>query len=284
MAKRKIEPIQEIRTFLEKPKEVFQQELEERVAKGNELMQKQIGTSDQYYQLSKDFNDWDDYNEELLKRSFNKTQNEYFQDYNDCAMMLGIDDVLYRRDTDSPTYKLYHLRKTIDLKTTVLSQLIVKLPLIAQDKSLSLKPTQEMGKSNKCFIIHGHNETKKLELARFLEVELKIETTILHEKPNIGRTIIEKFEDYSGVDFAVALWTADDEGKSKMESDLTDRARQNVIFETGYFIGKLGRKRVIVLYENSIEIPSDYLGVIFIRIADNWKNDLRREILAIYHQ
>lgn len=84
------------------------------------------------------------------------------------------------------------------------------------------------------------------------------------------------------MDFAVALWTADDDGKGKKESNLEDRARQNVIFETGFFIGALGRKNVVVLYENGVEIPSDYSGVIFIRLADNWKDDLRREVDAIY--
>ena len=76
-----------------------------------------------------------------------------------------------------------------------------------------------------------------------------------------GRTIIEKFENYSNVDFAVAIWTADDIGKAKNEEHLKDRARQNVIFETGFFIGKIGRQNVIVLYETGVEIPTDYSGV-----------------------
>ncbi len=74
----------------------------------------------------------------------------------------------------------------------------------------------------------------------------------------------------------------DDEGKSKTEADLKNRARQNVIFETGFFIGAIGRQNVIVLYEDGVDIPSDYSGVIFIRLADNWKDELRREVDAIY--
>lgn len=133
---------------------------------------------------------------------------------------------------------------------------------------------------NRGFVVHGHNDTKKLEVARFIENDLKRKAIILHEQVNKGRTIIEKFEDYSIVDFAVALWTADDDGKNKNETDLKNRARQNIIFETGFFIGKLGRQNVIVLHEDGVEIPSDYNGVIFIQLADNWKDNLRHQHLT----
>lgn len=135
---------------------------------------------------------------------------------------------------------------------------------------------------NKGFVIHGHNDTTKLEVARFIEKFVNKEAVILHEQPNKGRTVIEKFESNSEVDFAVALWTADDEGKAIKEEKLKSRARQNVIFETGYFVGKLGRNRVIILYEEGVEKPSDYHGVVYISLSANWKHDLRNEIEAIY--
>ena len=60
------------------------------------------------------------------------------------------------------------------------------------------------------------------------------------------------------------------------------RARQNVIFELGYFIGKLGRERVTVLKRGEVEIHSDYSGVIYHEIdnAETWKQQLRQELLA----
>jgi predicted nucleotide-binding protein len=136
--------------------------------------------------------------------------------------------------------------------------------------------------SNKVFIVHGRNQGIKEAVARFIE-KLDLEAIILHEKPSQGRTIIEKFSDYSDVHFAIVLLTADDIGKEKDSSEeLKPRARQNVIFELGYFIGKLSRSRVCALYEEGVEIPSDYQGVIFIPIDshERWKSDIVRELLA----
>jgi hypothetical protein len=135
---------------------------------------------------------------------------------------------------------------------------------------------------NKCFIIHGRDDARKWEVAWFVEKDLGKKTVILHEEANQGRTIIEKFEEHSIVDFAVAIWTGDDVGGLKDDVLQKPRARQNVVFETAYFIGKLGRKRVIVLYEEDVELPSDYSGVLFIKLSGNWKESLRKEIEAIY--
>ena len=135
---------------------------------------------------------------------------------------------------------------------------------------------------NSCFLIHGHNDSLKHEIARLIEKELNINVTILHEQSNRGKTIIEKFEANSDVDFAVALWTYDDEGKSKNDDNLTPRARQNVILETGYFFGRLGRDKVIVIHESGVEIPSDYHGILYISLKDNWKYILIKEIQDIY--
>lgn len=135
---------------------------------------------------------------------------------------------------------------------------------------------------NKCFLIHGHNDSLKNEIARFIEKEAGIEVIILHEQPNRGRTIIEKFEASTTVDFAIALWTNDDEGKAKSDNNLRSRPRQNVILETGFFFGRLGREKVIVLIMPEVEIPSDYSGMVYISLKNNWKHDLISEIKSIY--
>jgi predicted nucleotide-binding protein len=131
------------------------------------------------------------------------------------------------------------------------------------------------------FVVHGRNEACRETVARFLE-KLKLHPIILHEQPNKGRTIIEKFVDYSDVSFAVVLLTADDRGglsDTPFEKQ-EPRARQNVILELGFFLGRLGRDRVCALYEDGIEIPSDYDGVIFIPFdkAGAWRMLLAREI------
>jgi predicted nucleotide-binding protein len=137
--------------------------------------------------------------------------------------------------------------------------------------------------SNRVFIVHGHNDAVREAVARFLE-KLGLEVIILHEQPNKGRTIIEKFVDYSDVVYAVILLTADDIGniKGTMMENMKPRARQNVIFELGYFLGKLGRERVCALYEEGVEVLSDYSGVIYITIdAHNaWKLQLAKELKA----
>lgn len=137
-------------------------------------------------------------------------------------------------------------------------------------------------KANKVFVIHGHDEAARETVARFLE-KLGIEPIILHEKPNQGRTIIEKFEDNVDVDFAVVLLTPDDlGGVQSKNSELFPRARQNAIFELGFFIGRLGRKNVCVLKKHEVETPSDYSGVVYINLDDSggWMMNLTRELKA----
>jgi len=132
------------------------------------------------------------------------------------------------------------------------------------------------------FIVHGHDEAAELAVADFIR-KLDLTPVILHEQSNEGRTIIEKFEDHSDVGFAVILMTPDDVGSSVKEKDkLKPRARQNVILELGFFLGKLGRKRVCALYEEGVEIPSDYKGVLFVSMDNNngWKLSLAKEIKA----
>lgn len=136
--------------------------------------------------------------------------------------------------------------------------------------------------SSRVFLVHGHNNERKEAVARFLE-SLGLEPVILHEKPNAGRTIIEKFSDYADVQFAIVLLTADDEGKPKGTSGRGHfRARQNVILELGYFLGKLGRQQVCTLYESGVELPSDYAGVLFLPFdsAQEWRLPLLRELKA----
>jgi hypothetical protein len=119
---------------------------------------------------------------------------------------------------------------------------------------------------SKVFVVHGHDGATKAEVARFIE-KLGFEAIILHERPNKGRALITKFqEEAEDVGFAVVLMTADDVGKAKADPDLKPRARQNVVFELGFFIGALGPERVAALVEGDTELPSDYDGVVYIAL------------------
>ena len=130
------------------------------------------------------------------------------------------------------------------------------------------------------FVVHGRDEGACEKIARFLE-RLELKPVVLHEQPNEGRTIIEKFEDYTDVRFAVVLLTPDDIGRLQDGAgEFRPRARQNVIFEFGYFIGKLGREHVCALVQGDLERPSDYDGVLYIPLddSDGWKMRLVQEL------
>ncbi|WP_201777687.1 TIR domain-containing protein [Ornithinibacillus californiensis] len=134
----------------------------------------------------------------------------------------------------------------------------------------------------KVFIVHGHDNAAKQEVARFVE-RLGLEAIILHEQVNLGKTIIEKIEENTNVGFAIVLYTPCDEGKVKGTGDLKDRARQNVVFEHGYLIGKLGRERVSALVKGDIEKPNDISGVVYIDMDESggWKVPLFREMRSV---
>jgi len=137
--------------------------------------------------------------------------------------------------------------------------------------------------SRKIFIVHGHDDGARETVARFLE-RIGLEAVILHEQANQGRTIIEKVVASSDVGFAVVLLTPDDEGCAKGGKP-EPRARQNVLLELGYFIGRLGRDKVCALKRGTLEIPSDFAGVVWetMDINGGWKQALARELEAAGH-
>jgi predicted nucleotide-binding protein len=146
-----------------------------------------------------------------------------------------------------------------------------------QDVMMTPKPADR-----RVFIVHGHDDAPREAVARFLE-KAGFEAIILHERPNKGRTIITKFREESvGVGFAVVLMTPDDLGKAKGAPDLNLRARQNVVFELGFFIGVLGPERVVALVKDEIERPSDFDGVVYIDFDARgaWKQKLGVELQA----
>ena len=117
----------------------------------------------------------------------------------------------------------------------------------------------------KIFIVHGHDGNERYVLKDYLQNTLHYpEPVILSDKAGCGRVIIESFEvEAEHVGLVFALVTPDD-----LVNETSKRARQNVIFELGYFMGKLGRKsgRVIVLRKGDVDIPSDLDGILYISI------------------
>jgi predicted nucleotide-binding protein len=135
-------------------------------------------------------------------------------------------------------------------------------------------------KSRKVFVVHGHDEALRQAVARFLE-KLELEPILLDERPNEGRTVLQKFSDHSDVAFAVVILTPDDfGGKAGTATDKPNkRARQNVVFEFGYFLGKLGAASVCAIYHPEVELPSDLTGIAYVPAqGDGWKMRLGQEL------
>lgn len=134
--------------------------------------------------------------------------------------------------------------------------------------------------SSEIFVVHGHDEEVKQTVARFLE-RLHLQPIILHEQASRGRTLIEKLEAHADVGFAVILLTPDDLGRAQGEAQESPRARQNVIFEMGFFFARLSRHRVCAIYRG-VEVPSDIAGIAYLSYdhAGAWRVGLARELRA----
>ncbi|MFP3522845.1 TIR domain-containing protein [Pantoea agglomerans] len=207
---------------------------------------------------------------------------------------LGLTLLLIWKLGSEPNYAVqfsfdyfYVSNKIINNIHALTSQLIIPFIRDYKEYILSQGVTQTVLKSplsKKVFIVHGHDEGPREKVARFLE-RMGFEAIILHEQANRGRTVIEKVIEYGNVGFAVVLLTPDDEGCVKGGVPEA-RARQNVLLELGFFIGYLGREKVCALKKGTLEIPSDFAGVVWEIMDDynGWKQSLSRELEAAGHE
>ena len=171
----------------------------------------------------------------------------------------------------------------LECAQAVLDSMINEIDEFWEDESSGIRyPSTRSGtllNTREVFVIHGRDNGARQMVARFLE-KMDLTPVILDEESNQGQTIIEKFEKHAAVRFALALLTPDDIGSlCGEENNLKPRARQNVIFEFGYFIGRLGREHVCALTKGNVEIPTDYAGVLYIPLDDDggWKMRLVKE-------
>ncbi|EKN5950107.1 nucleotide-binding protein [Yersinia sp. 22-579] len=206
---------------------------------------------------------------------------------------LGLTLLLLVKLAEDPNYAVnfghhffYSGRKVIAGIHSMTSQLIIPFVRDYKNYIQSKGNSKTMLKPNfsrKVFIVHGHDDGARETVARFLE-RIGLEAIILHEQANQGRTVIEKVIANSDVGFAVVLLTPDDEG-CKKGGISEPRARQNVLLELGYFIGRLGREKVCTLKCGTLEIPSDFAGVVWepMDSGGGWKQKLARELEVAGH-
>jgi predicted nucleotide-binding protein len=140
---------------------------------------------------------------------------------------------------------------------------------------------RELGLLRRSFLLFTVTTKVPAKQLRGFFEQLEFEAVILHEQASQGRTIIEKIEAHGDVGFAVILLTPDDMGCIK-DSMPQPRARQNVLLELGYFVGRLGRSRVCALKRGDLEVPSDFGGVVYepFDAGGAWKQALCRELQA----
>lgn len=186
-----------------------------------------------------------------------------------------------------PEYHFYDPEISVDTLKFNLKKLMYKMISYNSKLSSSANPVEDDNKikmNNNVFIVHGHDNEAKQEMARTLE-KGGFKVIILHEQPDSGKTIIEKIEKYSDVSFAVVLYTECDIGRDKTSPQEKEkfRARQNVVFEHGYLIGKLGRDHVCALVKGQVETPGDINGVVYIPMDSGgaWKIQLAKNIKEV---
>jgi predicted nucleotide-binding protein len=248
--------------------------LDERIKKGRKIKASSVQSEEDMELARGEYQKWSDYNTELLKRMF--TSEDLAKEY---SRSIGVSVARFQ---PSLSMDLKDLHSDIDDKIQRLDSIAERLELIPLASSVSPPAARVSGPRarDQVFLVHGHDDAARESVARFLE-KLSLKPVILHEQANRGKTIIEKLEQHSNVNFAVVLLTADDEAR-KMNSTtpLKPRARQNVVLELGYFIGKLGREGVCALYGGEVEIPSNYLGVLFVPLdaGGAWKLKLAKEL------
>lgn len=279
MAQRKTTPqVQNVTPLLTISNADLKTAILERVDIGNELLKRDVNTEEEYEKLKRDYRLWSDYNFEYLKQVFNVAENEYRESYNQAGFhFLGQRGVVQNNPIQTQ-------KNLIKYKLEDLESLLAKSGLLKSQLSPNnLVNTSNLNKStamNEVFIVHGHDDLAKISTARFIE-KLGLRPIILHEQSNSGNTIIEKIEEYSNVGFGIVLYTQCDIGAKKgNENNLQPRARQNVVFEHGYLIGKIGRQNVCALVKGEVEIPNDISGIVYVKMDEDesWHLKLAKEL------
>lgn len=256
------------------PRSDVEKKIEQRIELGKELQSTEIRTEADLDLSRNNQKKWESYNTEYLNRCFDSAV--VSEEYSEVS---GWGTIFMNATLGQ---RIQGFREGVENKITKLESIYERLELIPEETTVVEAPRKTITENRKAvFIVHGHDEATKTQVARFIE-KLELEAVILHEQPNKGQTIIEKFEsNASKVGFAVVLLTPDDIGASKSSpDDVKGRARQNVILELGYFCGVLGRNNVCVLYKEDVEIPSDYVGVVYTPLdsSEGWHLKLAKEM------
>ncbi len=275
-------------TRLRRSREEARKQLTAGVDSGAALLNRarQSSTPESRNNVKAEYDRWSARNLELLRQLFTDTNAAFsFDTAGPASVVFDAGDYEFGGPGSGITDILQHdtLRKSLEQKLNNLRSVLEQLDLYgeppATQPETGTPPASSALASRKVFIVHGHDNALKQEVARLLE-RLKLEPIILHEMPNRGRLIFEKLEQHAAeVAFAVVLLTDDDLGEAKDKiATPKQRARQNVVLELGYFYGRIGRSKVFVLHRGVVDLPSDILGVVYTPYDGAWPLKLAREM------
>lgn len=246
------------------------------IQKGEALQKREVKNYNDTESLAEHFSAWDRTNEDILSRIFDGTK--YAEDYKHSVAIYfegheWQDDVQrYRTWTNG---YLAYLRSLLENVLPMMAALNT-VPSIASSNRGAVSPSEKTGH---VFIVHGHNHLQREEV-RVVLLRLELQPIVLDEEAAAGQTLIEKLENHAHrAEYAIVLFTADDLGQAKDADRLTPRPRQNVLYELGFFHGKLGRPRVCLLLEKGVDPPSDLEGLVYISLNEkDWSLKLAKEL------
>jgi len=249
------------------------EKIENRIAKGKEIIANRPKDLEGLIASRSVYRNWSKYNETLLLKIFT-----------DVSLKAEYSRHFLGGGGEGTSSRIRAFISDVSRAVRILESIIERLPLYVRENEDYTTFKKSDSDSREIFIAHGHDNELKQIVARFLE-KLDLIPVILHEQASTGRTIIEKFETHANARFAVILLTADDKGcaaSAESLSILSARARQNVIFEWGYFLAKLGRNNVCALSSPEVEKPSDMDGILCLLVdkGDAWKIELAKELKA----
>ncbi len=281
-------------------REEANRKIQARIEKGQKLHDRRINSVGELEIAIMDAQNWSDYNRDLevslfgnsviesryMRFDYSRLSDDQIDEYLVAGIYIpGLRDEVneYQESMARSINSLKGICQRLELYEELL-ELYKELSDISRHGVINKEVAEFASGSigDKVFIVHGRDNEAKVTVARFVET-LGLTATILHEQPSRGLTIIEKLEKYARkAGFAIVVITPDDLGglKDTADDEPNPRARQNVIFELGYFMGKLGREKVCPLFKGEVEKPSDIDGILYVPMDNNdgWKFNLAKEM------
>jgi len=259
-------------------KNKFYQVLDERIKIGEELYNRNIFTEAELKQNKDDYYGWTRYNSEYLKKAFNKEQNEFRKMYDDTdSFFFGFMGL-----RKSPMQDLKSLKDKIIHKVNILKKIRVNTDTMRTNtlKSSVIKKYALEPAKSQIFVVPGQDVIARDKTTSFIE-SLGFEAIILEEQAFSNQTLLEKTEAFPDAKFGIVLYTPSLKEEKELENRNTKmKAQYNKIFEHGFLMGKIGKSNVCALVKDTIEMPNDISGAVYISMdeTDLWCYSLAKEL------